>query len=165
MCNGVLHHTSDPRGGFQSISRLVRPGGYLIVGLYNRYGRLLLDARRLLFSLTGGRARWVDPYIRTAHLGKTREDTWFADQYKNPHESKHTMGESLAWCRGSGLDFVNAIPSFRPWEPFTSSEQLFRPSDPGNALDRALSQGKLIVTGSREGGFYVVIARKPGGEE
>ena len=53
LCNGVLHHTSDPRGGFESISRLVRPGGYLIVGLYNRYGRLLLDARRFLFRLNG----------------------------------------------------------------------------------------------------------------
>ena len=161
ICNGVLHHTSDPRSGFESISRLVRPGGYLIVGLYNRYGRLLLDARRLVFRLTGGRARWVDPYIRTTSLSKTREDTWFADQYKNPHESKHTMGEVLAWCRSNGLDFINAIPRFRPWEPFTTSEQIFRPSDPGNALDRALSQGKLMVTGSREGGFYVVIARKP----
>jgi len=27
ICNGVLHHTSDPFAGFQSISRLVKKGG------------------------------------------------------------------------------------------------------------------------------------------
>ena len=145
LCNGVLHHTSDPRGGFESISRLVRPGGYLIVGLYNRYGRLLLDARRFLFRLTGGRARWVDPYIRTARLSRTREDTWFADQYKNPHESKHTMGESLAWCRGTGLDFVNAIPRFRPWEPFTELGK-YVPS--GNSHRIHLNRGAETIPSS-----------------
>ena len=35
ICNGVLHHTSDPYGGFRSISRPVKKGGYIIVGLYN----------------------------------------------------------------------------------------------------------------------------------
>jgi 2-polyprenyl-3-methyl-5-hydroxy-6-metoxy-1,4-benzoquinol methylase len=30
ICNGVLHHTSDPFAGFGSISKLVRPNGYII---------------------------------------------------------------------------------------------------------------------------------------
>ncbi len=37
ICNGVLHHTSDPFLGFQSISRLIKRGGFIIVGLYNSY--------------------------------------------------------------------------------------------------------------------------------
>ena len=44
ICNGVLHHTSDPFAGFKSISRLVKRGGYIIVGLYNSYGRLTFDS-------------------------------------------------------------------------------------------------------------------------
>src|SRR5207249_3605224 len=39
ISNGVLHHTSDCRGAFRRISQLVRPGGFLIVGLYNYYSR------------------------------------------------------------------------------------------------------------------------------
>jgi 2-polyprenyl-3-methyl-5-hydroxy-6-metoxy-1,4-benzoquinol methylase len=39
VCNGVLHHTADPLGGFRSISRLVKAGGFIIVGVYNRIGR------------------------------------------------------------------------------------------------------------------------------
>jgi SAM-dependent methyltransferase len=53
LCNGVLHHTSEPRQGFATIARLVKPGGHIVIGLYNTYGRLLLDARRWLFRLTG----------------------------------------------------------------------------------------------------------------
>jgi hypothetical protein len=36
----VLHHTSDPEGGFHSIARKLKPGGYTIIGLYNWLGRL-----------------------------------------------------------------------------------------------------------------------------
>ena len=34
LCNGVLHHTSDPYGGYRGIARLVKPGGLIVVGLY-----------------------------------------------------------------------------------------------------------------------------------
>ena len=33
LCNGVLHHTSDPFLGFQSICRLVKQGGFIVIGL------------------------------------------------------------------------------------------------------------------------------------
>ena len=35
---GVLHHTPDPRGAFERLSTVVRPGGGLAVYLYHRYG-------------------------------------------------------------------------------------------------------------------------------
>ena len=46
LCNGVLHHTGDPRGGFEGLLPLLKPGGFIIVGLYNRYGRLMNGMRR-----------------------------------------------------------------------------------------------------------------------
>ena len=39
ICNGVLHHTSDPLLGFESISRLVKKGGHIIVGLHRPVDR------------------------------------------------------------------------------------------------------------------------------
>lgn len=160
LCNGVLHHTSDPYGGFRGIARLVKPGGHIVIGLYNTYGRLLLDARRMVFRMTGGRLKWIDPYLRTTRMSKGKQRAWFSDQYQHPHESKHTMGEVLRWYLDNGFDFVNAVPKFRPWETFDDTERLFEPADPGTAFDRALSQAKMIVTGSQEGGFYIVIGRK-----
>jgi len=64
LCNGVLHHTSDPYGGFRALVPLVRPGGHIVIGLYNRFGRAATNARRAIFRLTGNRARWLDPYLR-----------------------------------------------------------------------------------------------------
>ena len=60
ISNGVLHHTSDPLLGFKSIARLVKPGGYILVGLYHRYGRLATDIRRALFRATNDRFMFLD---------------------------------------------------------------------------------------------------------
>jgi SAM-dependent methyltransferase len=43
--NGVLHHTANAFGGFQDLCRVLRPGGFIVIGLYNTYGRLLLGLR------------------------------------------------------------------------------------------------------------------------
>ena len=60
ICNGVLHHTSDPFLGFQSIAKLVKPGGYILIGLYNKYSRLTTDFRRLVFRASGDRFNfWI----------------------------------------------------------------------------------------------------------
>ena len=64
ISNGVLHHTGDPIGGFQSIARLVKPGGLAIIGLYNTIGRLPTDFRRFVFRVTGDRLRTLDSHLR-----------------------------------------------------------------------------------------------------
>ena len=162
LCNGVLHHTSDPFGGFKSIAELVKPGGHIVIGLYNRYGRWVLDARRVIFKLTGGRFKWIDPYLRAGKISAGKRDAWFADQYQHPHESKHTMGELLGWFDQTGFDFVNAVPKTRVGDSFTAREELFKPAERGTTLDHALAQAKLVFTGSREGGFYIMIGHKRG---
>ena len=41
-CVGVLHHTGDPFRGFQEMVRVTKPGGVVIVSLYNAYTRFWL---------------------------------------------------------------------------------------------------------------------------
>ena len=161
ISNGVLHHTSDPFLAFQSISRLARPGGYVLVGLYHRYGRLITDTRRVLFRLSGDRFRWLDPNLRNVERSDAKKRAWFADQYKHPHESKHTIGETLGWLEKTGLRFVKSIPRGRPFQPIAPDEQLFRPERPGNAFERFAVEMGMVLRGSREGGFFIVIAQKP----
>ena len=55
IANGVLHHTDDTRRALLSISGQVKPGGHIIIGLYNRFGRLRTDMRRKLYELFGER--------------------------------------------------------------------------------------------------------------
>ncbi len=66
---------------------LVKPGGHIIIGLYNTYGRLLTDSRRQLFRLTNGRAKWIDPLLRRGGMSAEKRRAWFADQFRYPHES------------------------------------------------------------------------------
>ena len=159
ISNGVLHHTSDPFGGFKSIGRLVKKGGYIIVGLYHKHGRIITDLRRGVFTITKDRFKFLDPRLR-ADIGDAKKNAWFKDQYKNPHESKHTVGEVLAWFERSGFEFVNAIPKLTIFSPFSEQEPLFKNQEQGTFIDHLLVKSKLVFTGSKEGGFFIMIGRK-----
>jgi carbamoyltransferase len=161
LCNGVLHHTSDPLAGFKGLVRLVRPGGYIAIGLYNTYGRLMTDLRRQVFLLTGGAAKWMDPYLRSTLLSERKSRAWFADQYLHPHESKHTIGEILEWFQDAGLEFVRGIPSVTDDGDYLNHGALFEPSQAGSVWNHFSVQLKQIVAGNREGGFFIMIAKRP----
>jgi SAM-dependent methyltransferase len=158
VSNGVLHHTSDPRGGLESIATLVKPGGHVILGLYHRYGRLTTDLRRQIFRASGDRFTFLDPNLRQKDARAARWQAWFMDQYKNPHESKHTIGQVMKWLPGAGLEFVKSLPGTKPLQAV--SEQLFEYEEPGGAFERWIAELGMIRGGSREGGFFVVVAKK-----
>jgi len=160
LCNGVLHHTSDPHGGFEGLLPLLRPGGYIVIGLYNTYGRLMTNTRRRLFRLTGGAGKWIDPYLRSVSLSKDKRRAWFADQYLHPHESTHTFGEVLKWFDTAGLEFINGVPSLTG-DHNGKPQGLFQPSASGSAWSHFTVQTRQIVAGSREGGFFIMIGRRP----
>ncbi len=159
ISNGVLHHTSDCRGAFRRISRLAKPGGLVVVGLYSAFSRKLHYARRAIFRWTGLTPRWLDPHFgRVNGAGKT--EAWFQDQYCHPHETCHTIDELLGWMEEDGLEFVNSIPKPVVGPVLTPGESLFAPKDPGNAVSRFLSQLADMGSGYREGGFFTVIGRR-----
>jgi len=165
LCNGVLHHTADPFGGFQGLVPLVKPGGYIVIGLYNRYGRLMTDLRRNVFRLTGGRAKWIDPILRgRGERDDAKGRAWFFDQYRHPHESKHTTDEVLEWFERTGLEFVRGVPSVSPAAPrLGPGTDLFRAEPEGSAVEHALAQLQQVADGNKEGGFFIMIGRRPGG--
>jgi carbamoyltransferase len=162
LCNGVLHHTSDPYGGFKGLLPMLKPGGHIVIGLYNRWGRLMLDLRRWIFRLTGGRLQWIDSYLRKGNLSAAKRRAWFNDQYRHPHESKHTIGEVQRWFQECGLDFVRGVPSVLALDTGSHKEPLFQPTAPGTKLDHFAVQAAQIIKGSKEGGFFLMIGRKPG---
>ncbi len=160
ISNGVLHHTNNPSKAFHVLSRLVRPGGYFLVGLYHRYGRLATDVRRQIFRLTNDRLKWLDRRATAINVGEVRRETWFRDQYKNPHESKHTVEEVLEWFEDSDFSFVRSIPGTVPFHPFDSDMRLFEPDRLGNRFERSLINSKMVLSGHREGGFFIMIGKR-----
>jgi hypothetical protein len=93
-------------------------------------------------------------------MSAEKRRAWFNDQYRHPHESKHTIGEVLEWFDKCGLDFVRGIPSVTANSHGWGHGNLFEPTDQGTKLDHFLVQSREIVTGSREGGFFIMIGRK-----
>ncbi|HKS75743.1 MAG TPA: class I SAM-dependent methyltransferase [Terriglobales bacterium] len=165
VSNGVLHHTADPLGGFKSISRLVRPGGYIIIGLYNKIGRLTTDLRRAIFRATGDKMRFLDAHMRNTNYNEARKRAWFMDQYKHPQESKHTYDELLSWLEGNQFEFLSSIPKIEG--PFMPDEKLFEQHDKGTKMSRFLTELGMLLQGGVDGGLYIMIGRKltPDGEE
>jgi carbamoyltransferase len=159
ISNGVLHHTNDPRQAFARISRLAKPGGYVLVGLYHAYSRQLHYARRALFRITGVTSRVLDPHFGRIEAEGKRE-AWFQDQYCHPHESCHTLDEVFGWLGENGLEFINAIPKPAGGPELTPNELLFEPKNRGSVLSRFWSQLRSLPSGYREGGFFVVIGRR-----
>jgi Flp pilus assembly protein TadD/SAM-dependent methyltransferase len=57
-CSGVLHHMEDPVAGWRVLLSLLKPGGYMKLGLYSELGRgPVVAARRLAHGLEVRAAR------------------------------------------------------------------------------------------------------------
>ncbi len=52
-CSGVLHHLADPLAGWRTLLSLLRPGGFMLVGLYSRVGRRGLNGARRFIARKG----------------------------------------------------------------------------------------------------------------
>jgi len=122
----------------------------------------LTDLRRHVFRRTGARAKWIDPILRSGSHSEAQKQAWFADQYSHPYESKHTIGEVLQWFNRTKIEFVRCVLSMRSDGSLLDGSSLFEPQAPGTALNRFFVQAREVVTGSREGGFFLMIGRKPG---
>jgi len=159
ISNGVLHHTSDCAGGFRSIARFVKPNGFIIVGLYNWLGRLPTLWRRSLIDVFGQAAgALLDRRLRGKGEAARRE-AWFMDQYKHPHETRHSIDEVLTWFDAAGCDFISCIPTIGDLE-FSEDMQLFEPQPVGCYRDRLSTEIDMLLSGGTDGGLYLMIGRK-----
>ncbi len=158
-CSGVLHHTPDPEASFRSIARLVRPGGLVVVGVYNAYARLPHRVRRAVARLSGYRWFPLDPVLRDRAAEPARRAAWVRDQYRHPEEHRHTLAEVRRWFEGGGIAYVRTYPSTVTGE---RAGGLFAPAADEWPLESVLHQLSWAFTLGKEGGLFVVIGRSPG---
>lgn len=158
ICNGVLHHTSDPYAGLKALSKLVKPDGYILLGLYHKYGRLSTDIRRLLFNVSE-RLPFINPR-KNKNSDKTKQDIWFRDQYKNPHESKHTIKEILNWFEQTGFQFVKSFPQMRLFGGTSENEKLFKLESPANLFKLFWLEKAMTFKSAKGGGLFIAIGQK-----
>jgi SAM-dependent methyltransferase len=160
FCNGVLHHTADARRGFDNLCRLLKPGGYIAIGLYNTYGRLLLNLRRGIFNVTRDRLKCLDFFMRQKSVGEEKRDIWFKDQYRNPHDTTFTVGDVLKWFQQNDIEYISSLPKIKSSDHLSRADRLFEPQNPGTSLDHFLCQLGWIFSKGTEGGFFITVGRK-----
>jgi len=157
--SGVLHHTPDPRGSFAAIARLVRPGGILVVGLYNAYARLPHRVRRAVARLSGFRWIPLDPVLRERRAEPARREAWLRDQYRHVEEHRHTLREVQDWFRENQVEYLRAYPStLFADEPLREAE-LFDPAGDDWAFENVVSQLSWAKSLAHEGGLFAVVGR------
>ena len=155
--SGVLHHTPDPSAAFRRIVRLARPGGMIVLGVYNAFARIPLRARRFVASLSGHRFIPCDPVLRDRESEPARRKAWLQDQYKHPEEHRHTLAEVQSWFTENDVEYLRAYPSALLCE---ESEELFSSATDNWRLEGWLAQIGWIGSLGHEGGLFVTIGRR-----
>jgi SAM-dependent methyltransferase len=161
-CSGVLHHTPDPRRSLAALARLVRPGGYILVGLYNAIARIPHGLRRTVARLTGLNKRVLDPVLRERWGQPDRREAWLRDQYQHPEEHWHTLSEVKRWFRENDIEYLRSYPPALVGRETNTSGGLFNRIDDDWWLEEWLIQASWITRLSREGGLFVVVGQRSG---
>jgi 2-polyprenyl-3-methyl-5-hydroxy-6-metoxy-1,4-benzoquinol methylase len=158
-CSGVLHHTPDPAAAFRAIAPLARPGGVVVLGLYNAYARIPHRLRRAVARLT--RFRWIplDPVLRDRAAEPARRTAWLRDQYRHPEEHRHTVAEVRRWFASCGVTFLRTYPSTVTGDGAVHAGGLFAPAADAWPFEAVLQQLGWMATLGREGGLFVAIGR------
>lgn len=158
-CSGVLHHTPDPRRSFASVARLAKPGGRIVLGLYNAFARMPLRMRRAIARLTG--FRWIpgDSVLRDRAAEPERKAAWLRDQYRHPEEHRHTLAEVRGWFAEQGVDHVRSFPSALLGEV---GNGLFTPEPGGWRIEEWLAQIGWMQALGAEGGLFVIVGQRRG---
>jgi 2-polyprenyl-3-methyl-5-hydroxy-6-metoxy-1,4-benzoquinol methylase len=157
---GVLHHTPDPRGAFAAAAELVRPGGFMVIGLYNTFARIPHRLRRLVARASGMRLLLGDPVLRDRRCEPERRRAWLRDQYLHPEEHRHTLGEVQRWFRENDVEYLRSVPAALLGQDPLSEAELFTPAEDDWWLERIACQIGWAFTLGHEGGLFVAVGRR-----
>ena len=161
-CSGVLHHTKNSKQGFEIISCWVKKDGLIIVGVYNKIGRLRTNFRQLIYKGLGKSdfakriISGLDPHLRK-NLSDEKKLAWFRDQYEHPVERKHSLDEVMSWFEKNGISYLGSVPS--PSFKFETVSQMNGYN--GSYFERICAQFFMLFSNlGGEGGLCIVIGKK-----
>jgi len=101
VCRGVVHHTADPFAAIAAAAAFVAPGGRLVLGWYDRFGRAVHRVRSRCARWRGRPIDVLDPVLRRTDLAPEKRAAWIADQYRHPVETSLGLGAVLRTAAGS----------------------------------------------------------------
>ena len=158
-CNGVLHHTKDPYGAFEILIKSLKKNGYVLIGLYNKIGRIRTIFRRYIYKFFGRKViEIIDPTLRNLKFNESEKNAWIRDQYIHPIESLHTIDEVLKWFEKNQVDFISSIPSA---DFDYDYKNIFEKKSSGSFFSRIFNQILMVFNSlGSDGGLFVLIGKK-----
>ena len=166
LCNGVLHHTKDTFAAMKKISKCLKKDGIILIGLYNKIGRIRTFFRKYMYKLLGKKYLMIfDPVLRKINKESVKKiDAWIKDQYTHPVERSHTYDELLRAFEETNIKFFNSYPScdfFNETEDNQNISSLFKKGKECKKIDRILTQIFMIFNRQGgEGGLYIFLGQK-----
>ena len=166
LCNGVLHHTKDTFAAMKKVTKSLKKDGILLVGLYNKYGRLRTFIRKYLYKIFGKKYLMIfDPVLRKTDSKSLKKiDAWIKDQYTHPVERSHTFDEVIENFKINKIEFYNSFPScdfFQSTKDNQDVSNLFNKGKKGTKLERLFTQISMIFNRQGdEGGLYIFLGQK-----
>jgi SAM-dependent methyltransferase len=156
ISNGVLHHTHSAKLAFQNIIKLLKPQGYVLIGLYHKQGRFLHSIRQKIIRKFGKNFIFLDSFFKK-NISEEKKKAWFFDQYKNPSETSHSVSEVMSWFKESDIDYISSVPF-----DFESNVNLLKKRNKSSKyLLMIKEQIQLFnLKNLKEGGFFIVIGKK-----
>ena len=117
---GVLHHMEDPEAGLQALLKILKPGGYLKLGLYSRIARRAINAARDRFAASGHasdlsgirafRRDLISSDDPAVHSLRAVWDFYSASEFRDlvmhVQEHQYTLPEINALLKRNGLKFL-----------------------------------------------------------
>lgn len=155
--SGVLHHTPDPSAAFAQIVRLARPGGMIVLGVYNTFARIPHRVRRFVARLSGYRFIPCDPVLRDRESEPARRKAWLQDQYQHPEEHRHTLADVQSWFAENGVEYIRAYPSAMLCQ---ESDELFASAADNWRFEGWLAQIGWIGALGHEGGLFITVGQR-----
>ena len=155
--SGVLHHTPDPRASFARLAQLARPGGVIVLGVYNVFARIPSRLRRVAARFSRYRVVPFDPVLRDREHDPARRQAWLRDQYQHPEEHSHSIAEVQRWFAENRIEYLRTYPSAVLGD---EPEDLFAGAADNWSLESWLAQLGWMRRLGREGGLFFTIGRR-----
>ncbi len=159
ISSGVIHHTPEPRASFTRLVQLARPGGFIVVGVYNVFARLPTRVRRTIARATNYRFVPRDSVLRDRKTEPVRRTAWLRDQYHHPEEHTHSVAEVQRWFFDNDVEYLRTYPSTVYGD---EPDDLFVRASDNWRLENWLAQLSWIAALGHEGGLFFTIGRRQG---
>lgn len=156
ISRGVVHHTPDPDEATRQVARRVAPGGVLVLGFYETWGRAVHCARRALGKLRREPFRALDPILRKRDLDEEKKRIWIEDQYRHPLERILPMPHVLRVLESEGFVWLRSIP------PAATDGGVFDMTPRPGAVGRTLLRAGWMARGltDPDAGLVSLVARR-----